>query len=211
MLWGQQKPRLEIAINRWRLLCSKRLEITVSQGGCEHFPLLTVNQGSKFILDISGYAWSFLMLLNFRVSVLSQRKPFLLSSTAKNWEAEQVPMPLQQPFSEYVFFLLFLLLSVVIREQGRVISSAPIDFCFLKVLHYGDLINCTCLWQRSSHIHSHDKWTYTCQTLPHLHLFSIVKLITAQLMEEKQSQRQKLPTDLNRVTKQVGWSYAFCF
>lgn len=38
-----------------RPLCAKELETTVSPRGCEHFPSLTVDQGFKFILDLSGY------------------------------------------------------------------------------------------------------------------------------------------------------------
>lgn len=108
--------------------------------------------GSKFILDLSGYSWSFFMLLNLTVSILSQRKPLLLSSTTENWEMDQVPT-LQRSFSESILFL-FILPFLLVMEQGRVICSAPINFCLPKVLHYGDLINCTYLWFGSSHIHT---------------------------------------------------------
>lgn len=89
---------------------------------------------------------------------------------------------------------------MVIREQERVICSAPINFWSFKFIHRGDLINRTYLWDRASRIRTvkpqqmdlHIKHTHIM-----FHSFSIVNLITAFLMERK----RKTLKDIDKVTR----------
>lgn len=116
------------------------------------FPLLTINQGSVLILDISGYSCSSLMLLNFTVSILEPGEvptAFLHYLEKRDWSRPNPSLviifrihsfPLPSNFYGY-------------EGAGRVTCSAPINSWVPNSLHYGDLTHCTSLWCRASHTH----------------------------------------------------------
>lgn len=117
------------------------------------FPLLTINQGSVLILDIRGHPCSFLMLLNFTVSILEPEEVPTAFLHYQEREIDQDPTLLWSSFSESILFLC-LPTSMVIKEQGRVTHSVPIDSWVPSFLHYRDLTHCIPLWGRASHTHA---------------------------------------------------------
>lgn len=133
------------------------------------FPLLTVNQGSKFILDISGYAWSFLLLFSFRVQFWARESPYCFPPPPRTERWRKSQHPSSHPFQNTCFpsFYHFLWLSA---SRGELYVLLPLTFAPPKfsIMVTWEIVLVSDKDSVTFTPRSHNKWTHTRQTLAHL-------------------------------------------